>query len=387
MLTGKGGVGKSTTSSAIALSYSNQGFKTLLVSSDPAHSTQDVLGVDVGFEPTPIKENLWAKNLNTQTQAKQFFDQLQDAMSKSFSKAVPFFDSEIFGDWANFPGMDEVFALEEIQSLTQGIDYDIIVFDTAPTGHTLKALTTPDAMNTFLLRILRMKAKIERMKTFLLKPSDTSKVVDIVEGMTQRLENIKRILRNDNFVSINLITIPTMAGYQETRRTIQFLKAQGFKVNNLVVNGLIPNFGKETWESAKENKAVALLKMEYDLQQPYVAEYKALTKMEGVKLVGVSRLPFEPKAERLAEFAKILEGSNGGIDFVPTHSTEIEEGEDTIKLKLFFPYLEQVELEDDSYTVDGFLKKPIFDRHGDLRGLKLKRKQKTSSGATYTFER
>ena len=308
-------------------------------------------------------------------------------MSKSFSKAVPFFDSEIFGDWANFPGMDEVFALEEIQSLTQGIDYDIIVFDTAPTGHTLKALTTPDAMNTFLLRILRMKAKIERMKTFLLKPSDTSKVVDIVEGMTQRLENIKRILRNDNFVSINLITIPTMAGYQETRRTIQFLKAQGFKVNNLVVNGLIPNFGKETWESAKENKAVALLKMEYDLQQPYVAEYKALTKMEGVKLVGVSRLPFEPKAERLAEFAKILEGSNGGIDFVPTHSTEIEEGEDTIKLKLFFPYLEQVELEDDSYTVDGFLKKPIFDRHGDLRGLKLKRKQKTSSGATYTFER
>jgi len=387
MLTGKGGVGKSTTSSAIALSYSNQGFKTLLVSSDPAHSTQDVLGVDVGFEPTPIKENLWAKNLNTQTQAKQFFDQLQDAMSKSFSKAVTFFDSEIFGDWANFPGMDEVFALEEIQSLTQGIDYDIIVFDTAPTGHTLKALTTPDAMNTFLLRILRMKAKIERMKTFLLKPSDTSKVVDIVEGMTQRLENIKRILRNDNFVSINLITIPTMAGYQETRRTIQFLKAQGFKVNNLVVNGLIPNFGKETWESAKENKAVALLKMEYDLQQPYVAEYKALTKMEGVKLVGVSRLPFEPKAERLAEFAKILEGSNGGIDFVPTHSTEIEEGEDTIKLKLFFPYLEQVELEDDSYTVDGFLKKPIFDRHGDLRGLKLKRKQKTSSGATYTFER
>ncbi len=387
MLTGKGGVGKSTTSSAIALSYSNQGFKTLLVSSDPAHSTQDVLGVDVGFEPTPIKENLWAKNLNTQIQAKHFFDQLQEAMSKSFSKAVPFFDSEIFGDWANFPGMDEVFALEEIQSLTQGVDYDIIVFDTAPTGHTLKALTTPDAMNTFLLRILRMKAKIERMKSFLLKPSDTSKVVEIVEGMTQRLENIKKILRNENFVSINLITIATMAGYQETRRTIQFLKAQGFKVNNLVVNGLIPNFGTETWELAKDNKAVALLKMEYELQQPYVAEYKALTKMEGIKVVGVSRLPFEPKAERLAEFAKILEGSNGGIDFTPTHSTEIEEGDETIKLKLCFPYLKSVELDDDSYTVDGFLKKPIFDRHEELRGLKLKRKQKTSSGATYTFER
>ena len=387
MLTGKGGVGKSTTSAAIALKFSNEGYRTLLVSSDPAHSTQDVLGVDVGFEPTPIKENLWAKNLNTQVQAKQFFDELQSAMSKSFSKSVPFFDSEIFGDWANFPGMDEVFALEEIQSLTQGIDYDIIVFDTAPTGHTLKALTTPDAMNTFLLRILRMKAKIERMKSFLLKPSDTSKIVEIVEGMTKRLENIKKILRNEEFVSINLITIPTMAGYQETRRTVKFLKAQGFSIKNIVVNGLIPNFGDETWNLSNANKAVALLKMEYDLQQPYVAQYKTLTKEEGIKLVGVSRLPFEPKAERLGEFSKMLWGSNGGLDFEPSYSTEIEEDEETLKLKLYFPYLDSVELEDDSYKVDGFMKNMIFIRHEELKDMKIKRKQKTSKGATYTFVR
>ena len=75
MLTGKGGVGKSTTSAATALKFSNEGYRTLLVSSDPAHSTQDVIGVDVGFKPTLIKENLWAKNLNTQVQAKQFFDE------------------------------------------------------------------------------------------------------------------------------------------------------------------------------------------------------------------------------------------------------------------------------------------------------------------------
>ncbi len=386
MLTGKGGVGKSTTSAAVALHYSNQGYRTILVSSDPAHSTQDVLGVEVGFTPTPIKENLWAKNLNSQQQARAFFTELQDAMSNSFSKAIPVFDSEMLSDWANFPGMDEVFALEEIQSLTQGIDYDVVVFDTAPTGHTLKALTTPEAMNGFLLRILRMKAKIERMKSFLLKPSDTSKIADIVEDMTSKLENIKKLLRNQEFVSINLVSIPTEAAYQESRRTVQFLKAQGFQVSNIIVNGLIPNFGEETWKDAKRNKAVALLKMEYDLQQPYIAQYRNLTSGEDISLVGVSRLPFEPKAEKLGEFAKIL-FSGDNFDFSPEFATELSESDgEQMKLKLQFPYSDKVELFEDGYIVDGCLKKPIFDRFPELKVMKVKRKQKTATGATYSFE-
>ena len=127
--------------------------------------------------------------------------------------------------------------------------------------------------------------------------------------------------------------------------------------------------------------------MEYDLQQPYVAQYKTLTKEESIKLVGVSRLPFEPKAEKLGEFSKMLWGSNGGLDFEPSYSTELEEDEETLKLKLYFPYLDSVELEDDSYKVDGFMKNMIFIRHEELKNMKIKRKQKTSKGATYTFVR
>ena len=161
----------------------------------------------------------------------------------------------------------------------------MIVFDTAPTGHTLKALTAPDAMNTFLLRILRMKAKIERMKSFLLKPSDTSKLVKLIEETTNKLNNVKKILRNKDFVSINLVSIATEAGFQECNRTVNFLKGQGFTVNNIIVNGLIPSFGEETWADAETNKAVALVKMEHQLQQPYVNQYRTLTKEEGCKLL------------------------------------------------------------------------------------------------------
>ena len=385
LFTGKGGVGKSTTSAATALHFAHQGYKTLLVSSDPAHSTQDVLGVEVNFTPTKIIKNLWAKNLNSQQQAKEFFDELHTNVKGSFSKAVPFFDTEILTDWANFPGMDEVFALEEIQSLVQGVEYDIIVFDTAPTGHTLKALTAPDAMNTFLLRILRMKAKIERMKTFLLKPSDTSKLVKLIEETSNKLNNVKKILRNGDFVSINLVSIATEAGFEECNRTMNFLNGQGFTVNNVIVNGLIPSFDEETWADADSNKAVALLKMQYDLQQPYISQYKALTSEEGCKLLGVSKLPFEPKGSRLIEFSRFI-WKVGGLDFTPSKSVVVDDSDDKIKLKLLFPYDKKVKLENDGYIVDGFFKHDIFAQHPELKGKKLLRKQKNADGATYTFE-
>ena len=385
MFTGKGGVGKSTTSAASALYLASQGYKTILVSSDPAHSTQDVLGMEVGFNPTPITENLWAKNLNSQQQAKEFFDELQQNMNMSFSKAVPFLDTEILTDWANFPGMDEVFALEEIQSLVQSIDYDIVVFDTAPTGHTLKALTAPDAMNTFLLRILRMKAKIERMKSFLLKPSDTSKLVALIEETSAKLENVKKILRNKDFVSINLVSIATEAGYEECKRTMNFLKAQDFSVNNVIVNGLIPSFDEDTWELAESNKAVALVKMEHTIQQPYVNLYRTMTREESIKLHGVSKLPFEPKGTRLADFAKFL-WQGDGLTFTPTHSSILTEDEGVSKLRLYFPYSDTVKLEKDGYKIDNTFKHNIFDRYPELANKKLKRKQKNSDGATYVFE-
>ena len=83
-----------------------------------------------------------------------------------------------------------------------------------------------------------MKAKIERMKTFLLKPSDTSKLVKLIEETSNKLNNVKKILRNSDFVSINLVSIATEAGFEECNRTMHFLKGQGFKVNNVIINDI-----------------------------------------------------------------------------------------------------------------------------------------------------
>ena len=277
LFTGKGGVGKSTTSAATAYHYANQGYKTLLVSSDPAHSTEDVVGVFVDSKPTPIRKNLWAMNIQADLKAKEFQEKLMEQMDSTVVKWFPGFDAEILTDWTSFPGMDEVFALEEIMNLVQSVEYDVVVFDTAPTGHTLKALTAPDSFNKFLLRILRMKSRVEGIKSIFIKKTDTTQLVKILEDATKKIENFKKLLRNKDFVSVNLVSIPTEAGYQECMKTCSFLKKQGFKVNNILVNNIIPNFDEETWKVATQNKAVALLKSEKNNQQPYVQAYHQFT--------------------------------------------------------------------------------------------------------------
>jgi len=209
LFTGKGGVGKSTIAAATAIKYAKEGLRTILVSSDPAHSTDDVLGINVGQGTrVEVATNLWAKNINAEANANLFADEMKKGMEAMFAKQIPGWDGEIFTDMTSFPGMDEFFALDEILKLVQSCDYDIIVFDTAPTGHTLKALTAPAAIRTFLLRILRMKAKIDNLKSFMLKKGDTPKLIAHLEDICAKVERLTLILCNPKFVSINLVSIP-----------------------------------------------------------------------------------------------------------------------------------------------------------------------------------
>jgi arsenite-transporting ATPase len=307
LFTGKGGVGKSTIAAATAIKYAKEGLRTILVSSDPAHSTDDVLGVNVGQGTlVEVTTNLWAKNINAEANASVFAQQMQSGMEAMFAKQIPGFDSEILTDMTSFPGMDEFFALDEILRLVQSCDYDVVIFDTAPTGHTLKALNAPAAIRTFLLRILRMKARIDNLKGFLLKKSEVPQLITNLEAVCDKVERLTLVLRHERFVSINLVSIPSEAGFQECYRTIQFLKKMNIPVGTIIVNNIMPNFGDAEWKKAAEHPSIGLVKSEYDMQQPYLQQFRDLCAEENLKLAGLSRLPFEPRAEKLGEVAKML---------------------------------------------------------------------------------
>ena len=379
LFTGKGGVGKSSTSAATAQYWARQGFRTILVSSDPAHSTEDVLGQPVGFKPTPIADNFWAANINASTEAEEFFGELQNLMQDSFSKLMPGVDADMFTDWFNFPGMDEVFALKKILNLIVGSEYDLIVFDTAPTGHTLKALTCPEAIEGFILRILRMRAKVMNLKGFMMRRTDDlNPFVEFLENTRNLMLRIRELIRNPTHVQVNLVSIPTEAGYQECQRTIKFLKGLDIDVANVVINNLVPAFDEETWELAETNKAVALLKLERDNQQPYLSRYNGVTSALGIILCGVPKFPFEPKAERLEDFGRVV---CPNLVLQPYHiiTRTVTEKDTTVQIKL--PFLSDVKLKKDGYYLDG-----EHYAYPHESGLQLKRKQKSTSHITLTYK-
>ena len=334
LFTGKGGVGKSTVSAATALHHAANGLRTLLVSSDPAHSTDDTLGIRVSDQPTQVAPNLslWAKNLNAEALAAEFFGQVSGLMEKSFG-SLPGFDSSMMSDLANFPGMDEAFALEEINRLCLSTEYDLVVFDTAPTGHTLKALSAPDYLNTFLLKILRMKAKIENLKGFFIRKSDTGRLVELMEDFIARIERLKTLLRNPEFVSINLVSIPTEAGYAECARTVRFMQGMKIPVQNIVINHIIPNYGQEVWDTAVANPAAALVYAEYQIQQPYLRKYHNLVSENNLRMVGMTRLPFEPRAEQLPQVSETLWNPRGlQFETFPSIAVDSDSGKATLRL-------------------------------------------------------
>ena len=311
LFTGKGGVGKSTISATTAVHHASQGKKTILVSSDPAHSTDDVIGQKIGFTPTEIGENLWVPNINAEKQAKDFLERMNAGMMK-LTANVPGFDPEILGDMAGFPGMEEYFGMEMIYTLMNDASYDVVVFDTAPTGHTLKMLTAPDAIRAFILRILRMKAKIENLKGFVFrKKSETAKVVQELEEICDRIETFKKMLRG-NDCSINLVSIASEAGYQECARTIKFLNQIELPVKHILVNQIVPDFGEEVWATVEENPAAAMTYRRYQIQQPYLTQYRSLASESKVRLVGITHVPFEPMGlPALAKLSTLVWGAKG----------------------------------------------------------------------------
>lgn len=312
LYTGKGGVGKTTVSCSTAVWMAKQGLKTIIVSSDPAHSTDDVMGVKIGSTASQIGENLWALNLNGEAEAKRFTERIADQMSHMVEK-VPGFDPEILQDMAGFPGMDEYFAMEQVHTFLKGGEYDVVVFDTAPTGHTIKMLTAPDSIRSFILRILRMRAKIENIKGFLFrKKGETEKVIQELEQICERIDEYKLLMAGDQ-TSLNLVSIPTEAGYQECARTINFMKTIGFSVEHLIVNQIVPDFGSEVWKTVNENPAAAMTFRQFTMQQPYLERYKLLASRFQTRLVGLTNTPFEPIGLEagLPKFAEILCGPKG----------------------------------------------------------------------------
>jgi arsenite-transporting ATPase len=300
---GKGGVGKTTTSSATAVWLADSGLRVLLVSSDPAHSTSDSLGVPIGSEVTPIEgvDGLWGLEMDPEAKISSLLPKVGSAMEKMNSsgglgglgmmldpKAKEEF-KEIKGEIKTsdmvLPGLDEAMAFEELLQHVENPSWDVIVFDTAPTGHTLRFLSLPELIEAWsdrLIRMMRVSGGIRSM-VFGRKESDAMK--DELEKFQRRVLHVRRVLSNDEITSFTLVTIPERMGVNETIRAKKSLEEFNLPIGGCLVNRLTPEFDHPFLKTRRD----AELEIIDELKESLGIDISCMELFE-TEVVGIERL-------------------------------------------------------------------------------------------------
>jgi arsenite-transporting ATPase len=246
---GKGGVGKTTISSAIGVyTATHIHKKTLIISTDPAHSLGDSFGQT--FQSgiiTPIRgiDRLWGLEINPKLKQSQ----VTRTLSASFEDSLPLMEEmqDLVG--LNPPGIDEALAFAKVLEYTESPLYDLIIFDTAPTGHTLRLLSIPDMLNGWIGKILKLKLKLGNIfgifKNLFSKKSrkaDTDSISpDEIDNLKKSIESIKAFLSDEEKTSFIICTISEVMSIYETERLLSTLLEFGIPISNIIINQLIPN--------------------------------------------------------------------------------------------------------------------------------------------------
>ncbi len=248
-VTGKGGTGKTTVAAATALRVADLGARTLVVSTDAAHSLGDVLGRTVGADPTPVTATLSAQEIDSQ----QVFDRSWSTVRTYLQELLEWAGAESVRaeELAVVPGLDELLALRKIaDNVADG--WDAVVVDCAPTAETVRLLALPSTLRTYLDRVLPAHRRLARRVAPVLRrtaslPPAPSGVLDAVLELTDELGQLHDTLADPTRASVRLVTTPESMVVAETRRVWSYLGLFGYAVDSLVVNRVVPDASSDGW--------------------------------------------------------------------------------------------------------------------------------------------
>lgn len=266
---GKGGVGKTTMSATLALLAASRGRRTLVVSTDPAHSLADAFGQKIGDKETKLSDNLWALEIDPDREVKAHITRVSGEMKK-------FTSPEMFQEierqmrlTQQSPGAQEAALLERIarildESSSNNI-YDLVIFDTAPTGHTLRLLSLPEAMAAWTQGLLKHDSRSKKLAGVLdhLTPKkgrdvanpmgdpqehETDGMNDRAQAITERLltrqrlfQRTRRLFMDAERTALLFVLTPEKLPVLETQRTVETLQAEKLPLAGLIVNRVLPD--------------------------------------------------------------------------------------------------------------------------------------------------
>jgi arsenite/tail-anchored protein-transporting ATPase len=243
LYTGKGGVGKTSVAAATARRLAAGGLRTIVLSTDPAHSLSDSLEADLGGEPTQCGENLFGQEVQAQDEMERNWDAVQDWLGELLEErgVDPISAEELTVP----PGMDELFSLLQIKRHHEAEDYDAIVVDCAPTGETLRLLSFPDVASWWLEKVFPWERRIVAAarplaRSLLDVPLPGEAVFDDVQRLVKNLVAMNGILRDRAATSIRLVMNPDRMVIREAMRTFTYLNLYGYLTDAVVVNRVFP---------------------------------------------------------------------------------------------------------------------------------------------------
>jgi arsenite-transporting ATPase len=243
LYTGKGGVGKTSASAATALRCADLGHRTIVVSTDSAHSLADSFDTNIGSEPVPLAENLWGQEIDVLAQTEKHLGRLKRYMASVF--AWRGLDRIVAEEMTVLPGLEELTSLIQVVQLHDTGQYDVIIIDCAPTGATLQLLTMPEAGRWYLERLLPLQSRIFALGRPLVRalsdrPLPEKEIVDAVKTLIGHIRRMQALLTDGAKTTARLVLNPEKMVIKETRRAYMYLSLYGYSTDALICNRLLP---------------------------------------------------------------------------------------------------------------------------------------------------
>lgn len=340
LFTGKGGVGKTTCAAATALRAAEMGYRTLVMSSDPAHSLADALDKPLGPEPEEVLPNLFAQEVDLYYSMKKYWGNIRELLLLVFKwQRINEIAAE---ELAAIPGMSEASALLWLDMFYNSDDYDLIIIDSAPTGETLTFLTLPQVTEWWLTKAFPFQKLAFQSIGFAVRkttgiPLDKGYLE--LRALFEKLQTTHAILSDPTISSVRLVMNPEKMVIREARRAYTYLQLYGYGVDSVIINRILPEkAGKESgWKKYLQD------------QQKYLEEIDA--SFSPLPLLRVPHLQREVFGIPLLEqIGKGLYGEKDPTEIFynePTYRV-VADGDDFV-LEIRLPFLEE-----ETFTVEQF---------------------------------
>ena len=336
--TGKGGVGKTSTSAATAYRLSKLGYRTLLMSTDSAHSLGDSMGINLGSEIKTISENFDALEIDIIHEMKTKWSDIQSYVADFMvSQGMGSITAE---EMAIFPGMEMISALFYVNQFYRENSYDVIVMDTAPTGETLRLLSLPEAANWYVMRFYGTFKKLMALARMTVGkvsnvPLPSAEVMDTVDILKETFQSVSEILDDPKCTTVRLVLNPEQMVIKETMRAYTYLSLYNRNVEMLVVNKLYPDeVLNTTLFKLKKKEQAERLEEIHRAFDPMEIKY---CRMRNVELRGL---------EMLDAMAQEIYGDEDPTKVYSSESPmsfRTENGEDHLVMKM--PFVEAADVE------------------------------------------